>query len=414
MADAHAGHVGDRVQRARLEVAEPEAEVAEPDHSRVVNHPGEPNAVGSAPRWPCRSRSCGRTRTGCTSRTPRSGSGCGRRPSRSPERAEPDPSRADGGRRAGRRGGSRTTTRRSSPSTTLRCSSSSRPPGRSGSAAGLPVDPGQDRVVPYIFPHPGLTAGLEPAVPAATWARTGAFCFDTMTLIGPGTWEAVRGAADAALTAADLVAGGAAAAYACCRPPGHHVTRSAYGGSCYLNNAAIAAARLRDRGRGAGRDRRRRRPPRQRGAVDLLGARRRLHRLGPRRSRSRLVPALPRRRGRARGGRGSRRRTAICRCRPGPATASGRRPSPSWCRRRAATASRRSYSRSASTPPAPTRRARSTSRAEGYREAGRIVGSTALPVVVVQEGGYDLASIGGLVLATLEGLEEGQKEGVRA
>ena len=30
MADAHAGDVGDRVQRAWLEVAEPEAEVAEP------------------------------------------------------------------------------------------------------------------------------------------------------------------------------------------------------------------------------------------------------------------------------------------------------------------------------------------------------------------------------------------------
>ena len=188
--------------------------------------------------------------------------------------------------------------------------------------AGLPVDPGQDRVVPYIFPHPGLTAGLEPAVPAATWARTGAFCFDTMTLIGPGTWEAAAGAADAALTAADLVAGGAAAAYACCRPPGHHVTRSAYGGSCYLNNAAIAAARLRDRACGAGRDRRRRRAPRQRGAVDLLGARRRLHRLGPRRSRSRLVPALHRRRGRARCRRGSRRepQSAAVACRRSPAT----------------------------------------------------------------------------------------------
>ncbi len=69
-----------------------------------------------------------------------------------------------------------------------------------------------------------------------------------MTLIGPGTWEAARAAADAALTAADLVSGGRPAVYACCRPPGHHVTRSAYGGSCYLNNAAIAAQRLRELG----------------------------------------------------------------------------------------------------------------------------------------------------------------------
>ena len=112
--------------------------------------------------------------------------------------------------------------------------------------AGLDRDPGMDRVVPYLFPHTGLVGDLPLVEPAATAARAGRFAFDTMTLIGPGTWEAVRGAADAALTAADEVAGGAPAAYACCRPPGHHVTRSAFGGSCYLNNAAIAAASLRD------------------------------------------------------------------------------------------------------------------------------------------------------------------------
>ncbi len=88
--------------------------------------------------------------------------------------------------------------------------------------------------------------GLEPQVPEAVAARTGAWCFDTMTVVTGGTWAAARGAIDAALTAADLVLGGAPAAYACCRPPGHHVTRSAYGGSCYLNNAAVAAQHLRD------------------------------------------------------------------------------------------------------------------------------------------------------------------------
>jgi acetoin utilization deacetylase AcuC-like enzyme len=112
-------------------------------------------------------------------------------------------------------------------------------------AAGLTRDPGQDRVVPYIFPHPSLfSAGVSPAVPAAASARAGRFAFDTMTLIGPGTWEAARAAVDAAVTAADLVLAGEPAAYACCRPPGHHATRSAFGGSCYLNNAAAAAARL--------------------------------------------------------------------------------------------------------------------------------------------------------------------------
>ena len=68
-----------------------------------------------------------------------------------------------------------------------------------------------------------------------------------MTLIGPGTWEAARAAVDVAVSAADLVLDGAPAAYACCRPPGHHVTRAAFGGSCYLNNTAAAVARLRAR-----------------------------------------------------------------------------------------------------------------------------------------------------------------------
>ncbi len=113
--------------------------------------------------------------------------------------------------------------------------------------AGLTEDPGQDRVVPYLFPHPGLLDGLPARLPTAAVARAGRFCYDTMTLIGPGTWAGARAAADAALTAADLVLGGERLAYACCRPPGHHAARSAFGGSCYLNNAAIAAAALADR-----------------------------------------------------------------------------------------------------------------------------------------------------------------------
>ena len=112
--------------------------------------------------------------------------------------------------------------------------------------AGLDEEPGHDRVVPYLFPHPDLFSG-RPARPATSiTARTGQFAYDTMTLIGPGTWEAARAAVDAAVTAAQLVLDGAPAAYACTRPPGHHATRSRFGGSCYLNNTAAAAARLRD------------------------------------------------------------------------------------------------------------------------------------------------------------------------
>src|SRR5256714_2768874 len=116
------------------------------------------------------------------------------------------------------------------------------------SAAALP----SDRVVPYVFARSELTSGRAPATPTAIWARPGLFAYDTMTLIGPGTWEAARAAVDVALTAVDLVTAGEPVAYACCRPPGHHATRSLYGGPGYPNNPAIAATALVRRGGGPG------------------------------------------------------------------------------------------------------------------------------------------------------------------
>ncbi len=107
---------------------------------------------------------------------------------------------------------------------------------------------GQDRVVPYFFPTPALIQSMPAHAPVATHALAGRFCYDTMTLIGPGTWQAARAAVDCALTAVDLVTEGERAAYALCRPPGHHATQTGFGGSCYLNNAAAAAVALRDAG----------------------------------------------------------------------------------------------------------------------------------------------------------------------
>ena len=48
--------------------------------------------------------------------------------------------------------------------------------------------------------------------------------------------------------------------------------------------------------------------------------------------------------------------------------------------------------------------------ADGFRAAGRALGALGLPTVVVQEGGYDLATIGGLVRAALDGTEAGTEE----
>ncbi|HEU0241529.1 MAG TPA: histone deacetylase family protein [Micromonosporaceae bacterium] len=106
----------------------------------------------------------------------------------------------------------------------------------------------QHNVVPYVFPTAGMLDGLPAREPYATHGRAGLYMYDTMTLVGEGTWRAARAAVDAAQTAAELVAGGAPASYAICRPPGHHATRTAFGGSCYLNNAAVAVETLRSAG----------------------------------------------------------------------------------------------------------------------------------------------------------------------
>jgi len=62
--------------------------------------------------------------------------------------------------------------------------------------------------------------------------------------VGEHTWTAAYFAAQTAVAAAESLVDGARAAYAVCRPPGHHARRDAAGGFCYLNNAAIAATAL--------------------------------------------------------------------------------------------------------------------------------------------------------------------------
>jgi acetoin utilization deacetylase AcuC-like enzyme len=72
-------------------------------------------------------------------------------------------------------------------------------------------------------------------------ARLGLHSFDASSPVAEGTWEGAYWAAQAALTGLDAVLGGERAAFAFCRPPGHHCGADYLGGYCYLNNAAIAA-----------------------------------------------------------------------------------------------------------------------------------------------------------------------------
>jgi acetoin utilization deacetylase AcuC-like enzyme len=274
-------------------------------------------------------------------------------------------------------------------------------------AAGYPQHPGQAHVVGYIFPHPGLMGDLTARVATSRAARTGNFAFDTMTPVGPGTWQAARAAVDCTLTASDLVLGGANFAYACTRPPGHHVTRTAYGGSCYLNNTAVAAQHL--RGRGVERvaivdvD-----VHHGNGAQSIFWERGDVftcsvhvdpvagwfpHFLGLASERGEgagtganlNVPVAP----------GAGDDEWLEGVRTGIDAVSDWRPD--------AIVVALGVDAARADPNSPLEVT-----ADGFREAGRRLGRLGLPTVVVQEGGYDLATIGGLVLAALEGLEEGR------
>ena len=78
--------------------------------------------------------------------------------------------------------------------------------------------------------------------------RLGYYAMAGETSISAGTWEAASAAVDVALSGASVLRDGARAAFALCRPPGHHAARDLFGGYCFLNNAAIAAQFLRDHG----------------------------------------------------------------------------------------------------------------------------------------------------------------------
>jgi acetoin utilization deacetylase AcuC-like enzyme len=100
----------------------------------------------------------------------------------------------------------------------------------------------QREVFPDTMLHPALRENMSAApIPSEVHAQLGYWCFEVMTPLVEGTYEAARAAVDVALTATDLVLGGELVAYGLCRPPGHHAPRAAYGGYCYFNNAAVSA-----------------------------------------------------------------------------------------------------------------------------------------------------------------------------
>lgn len=102
---------------------------------------------------------------------------------------------------------------------------------------------------PGAIPFTWVTRGMrQDRVPTSLDGRLSYYCFDAACPVMPTSWEAIKSSADCALTAADLMIGGAASVFALCRPPGHHAGADYYGGYCFLNNIAITAQKLLDNG----------------------------------------------------------------------------------------------------------------------------------------------------------------------
>jgi acetoin utilization deacetylase AcuC-like enzyme len=104
------------------------------------------------------------------------------------------------------------------------------------------IDNASAEVVPNT--HPNRRDGSYPASAAG---QAGYHMADTACPISRDTFSAVVSSAHCAGTAAALLLDGEPAAYALCRPPGHHAFKDIAGGFCYLNNSAIAAQQLRSR-----------------------------------------------------------------------------------------------------------------------------------------------------------------------
>ncbi|ESY26561.1 histone deacetylase family protein [Mesorhizobium sp. M0871] len=95
-------------------------------------------------------------------------------------------------------------------------------------------------VIPNI--HPLARTG---SYPASAVGQAGYHMADTACPISAETWHSALWSAWSVVEAAEAVISGAPAAYALCRPPGHHAFADVAGGFCFINNSAVAAQVLR-------------------------------------------------------------------------------------------------------------------------------------------------------------------------
>ena len=103
------------------------------------------------------------------------------------------------------------------------------------------IEGASEDVFPYIFPVRGMDHGY----PTSIVGRAGYHMHDAWAPIGEHTWKVAVDSANLAVEAAERILAGERAAYALCRPSGHHAFPDMGGGNCFLNNAAIATQYLR-------------------------------------------------------------------------------------------------------------------------------------------------------------------------
>jgi acetoin utilization deacetylase AcuC-like enzyme len=114
-------------------------------------------------------------------------------------------------------------------------------------AQWLALDPHNEGRQPFpsVWPVRSLRSDMEPE---NFTARLGLYSMDNGSPLSAGTWLAAKTGADAAASAADLVAQGTRSVFCLTRPPGHHAGTDFMGGYCFINNAAVAAQALLHRG----------------------------------------------------------------------------------------------------------------------------------------------------------------------
>lgn len=105
-------------------------------------------------------------------------------------------------------------------------------------------------VLPNTFPYwsgnPAID--LRPACPTDhIIAQTGYYLGDMAVPVSEFTYRSALRSSHSATAGAEALIAGDALAYALCRPSGHHCRADRASGFCYMNNSAIAAQHLRGR-----------------------------------------------------------------------------------------------------------------------------------------------------------------------